>query len=250
MKKFKTTMLLVLLLLAPIFTYAQDMYVIQEDIVKLSKVKEYEALVKEFVTLTKKHNLQDVSWITLSTNTSHYLYISPIKNMAALDEESYGAKLAAKAGKDVVSNLYKRADQYTETELSYIVHLDKELTYMPNGFTQTPAGKNFRKQHLLYVSPENRAIVKEKMKAVKALFERKGSKEYYRVYRSGFGTVGDYYLVAIAAVDELDYARQSKENDALLGEEGKKVLGDLFSSLLKYEVVLGNIRPEFSYSPK
>jgi hypothetical protein len=170
--------------------------------------------------------------------------------MAALDKESAGAKLTAKAGKDVMGKLFKRAAQCTETELSYIVHLDKELTYMPNGFTQTPAGKNYRKQHLLYVSPENRAIVKEKMKAVKALFERKGSKEYYRVYRSGFGTVGSYYLVAIAAVDELDYAKQSKENDALLGEEGKKVLGALFSSLLKYEVVLGNIRPEFSYSPK
>ena len=250
MKTFKNTILLAILLIASIITYAQDMYVVQENVVKLSKVKEYETLLKEFITLTKKHNIQDVSWLTLSTDNSHYSYVSPIKNMAALDKESYGAKLAAKAGKDVVNKLYKRAYNCLDAELSYIVHLDKELTYMPNGFTQTPAGKNYRKQHFLYVSPENRAIVKEKMKAVKALFERKGSKEYYRVYRSGFGTAGEYYLVAIAAVDELDYARQSKENDTLLGEEGKKVLSDLFSSLLKYEVVLGNIRPEFGYSPK
>jgi len=245
-----TFFLAIMLMIKPIVTTAQTKYRVHEDIVKLSKVSEYEGIVKELIALAKKHNIQDVSWITLNTINSHYSYVQPINSFADLDKPSFVATLIEKEGKDIIKDLFNKMDQCYDTELDYILNLDKELTYMPNGFTQTPKGKNYRKNHLLYVSPGNRALVRENMKAVKELFKRKGSKEYYRVYRSGFGANGEYYMVAIAAKDELDYARQSKENDELLGDEGKKVLGDLFSNLLKYDVLLGYIRPDLAYKPE
>ena len=141
-------------------------------------------------------------------------------------------------------------DKCYDTELDYVLRLNNELTYMPNGFTKTPEGENYRNNHLLYVSPGNRSIMKEKMKAVKELFESKGSKMHYRVYNSGFGTDGEYYMVAVAAKDAEDYARKSKENDALIGEEGQKVMGALFSNMLKYKDIRGDIRPDLGYSPE
>ena len=56
------------------------------------------------------------------------------------------------------------------------------------------------------------------MKGVKDLFATKNSKEYYRIYRSGFGVTDSYYMVAIAAKDEIDSATRGKANDELLGE--------------------------------
>lgn len=223
---------------------------VHEDVVKFNMVSEYESIITEMVALVKKHNLKDVNWITLKTDDARYSYISALKNMAELDKPSFVSTLIEKEGENIITNLFDRMDKCYDTELNYVLKLDEDLTYMPNGFTQTPQGKNYRKNHILYVSPSNRKIVKEKMKAIKDLFEKKGSKEYYRVYKSGFGAQGEYYMVAIAAIDEEDYGRQSKENNKLLGAEGEKVLGDLFNNILKYETRIGYIRPDLGYSAK
>jgi hypothetical protein len=251
MKTLKTTIILaIIVLLSPMISIAQDMYYVHQDVVKPSKVVEYEGILQEMMALTKKHNLQDTGWITLVSNNSNYSYVSPLANMAELDKPSFVAQLAEKAGKDVISRLFDRMDKCYDTELNYTLILDKDLTYMPNGFTQTPAGENYRNNHLFHISPSNRAAIKEKMKAVKALFESKGSKLYYRVYKSGFGTPNEYYMVAVAAKDAEDMELKGKANRDLLGEDLQKVLNELYFSSLRYEKLEGNIRPDLSYSPE
>ncbi len=61
--------------------------------------------------------------------------------------------------------------------------------------------------------------------------------------------MGDYYLAVISAVDAEDYAKKSKENEALLGEEGKKLFDEMFSYVLKYETETGEMHPNLAYSP-
>ena len=254
MKTLKITLLLLsMLLLCPMNTKAQDqseikMYRVHEDQIKLSMVSEYESIVKELVAMLNKHKLSDLHWITLASSDSKYRYVSPIKNMADLDKPSWIRDLAEKEGKETVYALFDRMDKCYDTELDYILRLDDELTYMPEGFNQTPEGENYRKNHMLYVSPGNRNIVREKMKAVKDFSAKKGSKVSYRVYRSGFGADGEYYMVAIAAKDAEHYAKRSKEDQEILGDERKKVMGELWSNLLKYEVIEGWIRPDLAYS--
>lgn len=254
MKTLKITLLfLSLLMLWPMNTQAQDknekkIYRVHEDQVKLSMVSEYESIVKELVAMLNKHNLPDLHWITLVSSDSKYRFVSPIKNMADLDKSSWIKALAEKEGKEAVSALFDRMDKCYDTELDYILRLDNDLTYMPEGFNQTPEGENYRKNHMLYVSPANRKVVREKMKAVKDFNAKKGSKVSYRVYSSGFGADGEYYMVAIAAKDAEHYAKRSNENREILGDERKKVMGDLWSRLLKYEVVEGWIRPDLAYS--
>jgi hypothetical protein len=256
MKTLKITLLLLsMLLLCPINGQAQEqnerkIYRVHEDQVKLSMVSEYESIVKELVALLNKHKLPDLHWITLASSDSKYRFISPIKNMADLDKPSWIGALAEKEGKDAINGLFDRMDKCYDTELDYILRLDEELTYMPEGFNQTPEGENYRKNHMLYVSPGNRDVVREKMKAIKDFNVKKGSKVSYRIYRSGFGSDGEYYMVAIAAKDAEHYAKRSKENQEILGDERKKVMGDLWSNLLKYEVIEGWIRPELAYSSK
>jgi len=256
MKTFKITLLLLsMLLVCPSITQAQDkkekkIYRIHEDQVKLSMVSEYESIVKELVAMLNKHKLPDLHWITLASNDSKYRFVSPLKNMAELDKPSWIGTLAEKEGKETISALFDRMDKCYDTELDYIITLDQELTYMPEGFNQTPEGENYRKNHFLYVSPENRDVVREKMKAVKDFNVKKGSKVFYRVYRSGFGANGEYYMVAIAAKDSEHYAKRGNENQEILGDERKKVFGELWSNLLKYEVVEGWIRPDLAYSSK
>jgi hypothetical protein len=256
MKTLKITILMLcLLLLSTHYSLAQNtnekkLYHVHEDQVKLSMVSEYESVVKELISLMKKNDIQNTSWISLVSDDSRYSYVEPIKNMAQLDQASFVSDLVEKEGKDVINGLFNRMDKCYDTELDYTLQLDSDLTYMPEGFTQTPEGQNYRHNHMLYVSPGNRSLVKEKMKAVKTLFATKGSKVYYRVYRSGFGANGEYYMVAIASKDPVDDAQKGQANNELIGEDGQKLFGELFSTLLKYEVVTGWIRPDLGYAYK
>ncbi len=254
MRTIKATLITVLMLLAVAGLQAQmsdniQSYWIHEDVVKPSMAIEYETVVKELLSNMKKYNASDASFVVTNTDDYRYLYVSPIENMAQLDKPVF-AKLAENMGAEAMTALFNRMDKCYDVEHDYVIHLDKSLSYMPDGITQTPEGKDYRMFHYLYVTPGNRAMVKDKMKAVKAMFESKGSKEYYRVYKSGFGTRGEFYMVAIAAKDAIDHAVQTKANEELLGEEGHKLFAELFGSLLKYEGFTGHMRPEMFYVPQ
>ena len=250
MKTLKTVLIiLILILIAPISSSAQKMYRVHEDVVKPSHVMEYETVVKELLSLVKNHNIQDTEWITAVTNNSRYMFVSAIENMAVLDEPNFVSELIKKEGQEKIMALFNRMDKCYDTELDYIIHLNEELTYMPDGISQTVEGENFRDFHFIYVAPGNRSVVKEKMQAIKALYESKGSKVHYRVYNSGFGTDGEYYMVAISAKDGEHMAQKGKENMELLGEEGQNAMWGMYSNVLRYEKVEADMRPDLAYSP-
>jgi len=229
-------------------TYSEDQaFHIHEDVVHPDKISDYEQVSKKLISSLKEYNIQDAVWNAASTADGRYLYIQPINNMADLEKNIF-ASLAEKMGKEAVKNLFVEMDKCYDIEQDYILKLNQELTYMPDGVSITQEEQNYRKWHYLHVSPEDRATVKEKMKGIKDLFAGKGSEMHYRVYTSGFGTRGEFYLVAVSAKDPVDYAQRAAQNQALLGEEGKKTFDDLFASLLRYEEVVGWMRPDLAYT--
>ncbi|WP_373516949.1 hypothetical protein [Pricia sp.] len=253
MRTQKLNILLVALFLIPFaLLQAQESknqaFYVHEDQVKPSMIQEYEKISKEFTETCKKHNLQDVSWQVAATDTGRYLNISPMENFADLDT-NYFAPLMEKMGEKAFGDMFKSFDACYDKHGDYIVYLNNELTYMPDGISTITEGEDYRKWHFLYVTPENIQNLKGKLKELKALFEKKGSKEYYRIYHNGFGNMGDYYVAVLSAKDAGDYAKKSKENDALLGEEGKKLFGEMMKYVSKYETETGGMRPELAYSP-
>lgn len=250
-RKIKT-FILGLMFMVPGLILAQDnspqAFWVHEDVVKPGMTGEYEEVCKELVENMKTHNIQNAGWIVSNTADGRYLYVGAIESMADLDKSPF-PELSEKMGADKMGALFGRMDKCYDTEHDYVIYLDKELSYMPGGLTQTPEGQNFRKFHYLYFTPSKRGVVREKMKAVKDLFVAKGSKVDYRVYRSGFGNRGEFYMVAIAAKDPVDYAQKGMDNQKLLGEEGQKVMGALWENLLDYEEINGQMRPDMAYSP-
>jgi len=251
MKNLKTTTLLaVIMFTANLSLNAQNqMFSIHADYVKPSMESEYVEVSTAFVAECKKHNLQNADWTTIRLDNGTYMYFEAIPNMAALDVDSF-APLSDKMGKENFEALFNRFNKCYDRHGNYLLTRIESLTYMPEGAMAAQEGQNYRKYHYLYVTPSTAKMVGEKMKAIKELYTKKGSKEYYRVYHSGFGTIGEYFLVAISAKDEQSYAKQSDENEALIGAEGKKLLDDLFKNIARYEPVTGYIRPELSYITK
>jgi hypothetical protein len=251
MKNLKSTILFAIALFATYFTLnAQDqMFSIHIDYVKPSMESEYVEITKAFVAECKKHNLQNADWTEIRFANGTYMTFEAIPNMAALDANNF-APLVEKMGEANFKALFDRFSKCYDRHGSYIINRIESLTYMPEGALAAQEDHNYRKFHYLYVSPTTSKMIAEKMKAIKDLYIKKGSKEYYRVYHSGFGTMGEYYLVIISAKDEKSYITQSDENEKLLGEEGKKLLDDLFINISRYEPVTGYIKPTLSYITK
>jgi hypothetical protein len=63
--------------------------------------------------------------------------------MADIDKPLFET-LAEKMGADNLNDLSTRMDKCYEIEHNYMLELDKELSYMPGGITQTPEGEDYR----------------------------------------------------------------------------------------------------------
>ena len=224
-------------------------YGVHEDVVLPSMVGEYEASAKELVANINKHNIKELKWITAVTSDFRYLYIYPIANMAELDKDNFKL-LADKMGADKLGELMTKMNKCYDKHFDYVIRLDKDLTYMPSGVSQTPDGQNYRRFYYIHYSPQQEDQLTASLKAVKEMFQKKNSKMEYRVYRSGFGSGGNYFLVAIAGKDVLTYETMGAENDKLLGDEAGKVFGDMMKNISKMEELSGSMRPDLAPSSK
>ncbi len=222
-------------------------YRIHEDRVKPSMVDKYEKLAVDLIANLKKHQITESSWITSVTENYKYLYVSPIDNMADLDKPLF-SNLGEKMGEEALNNIFNEMNTCYDSHGNYILYLDKKLTYMPNGITQTPEGQNYRAYSYYYVTAENQANFWKAALAIKEYFIKINSKYYYRIYRGGFGIMDNYFLVVFSAKDAADYEKLSRENITLMGDGFKPLRTELLKYTEKYEKVRGQIRPDLGYS--
>jgi hypothetical protein len=169
--------------------------------------------------------------------------------MADLDQSRFSV-LQDKMGEEEFDQLFVNFDSSYDTHSDYIIHLDKELSYMSEEqLTAIPAGPEFRKLEFWYTTPQNFEKVIELATKFKELYSKKNSPEHYRLYRSGFGANGQYILVSIPADSPADYERIRKENKELLGAERDKIYNEFLKYISKVETYNGYMREDLSYSP-
>jgi hypothetical protein len=248
MKTIKSIFLLAVLLCFVIQTsQAQQMFQVHQDNVKPSKAIQYEKIAKEFQAACVEHNFQG-QWAAATSNDFKYFYITPIENMADLDKQPFAGM--AEAMGDKFTDMFNRFDTCYDSHGTYIVVRDNELTYMPEGVEDAPGDENYRKWFYMYYTPENAKAMRDAMKAVKEMFNAKGSKEYYRVYRNGFGQMESYYMVSVSAKDEIDSAQKGKANEEVLGPDRWEVFSNVMNHTSRMEEYTGAMRPDLSYTPK
>lgn len=253
MKQTRIFFPLILLIIAPFFSRAQEeksfqAFWVHEDRVKPGMTDTYEKVTKDLVAALKEHNVQDIQWITLRTNDNTYLSISPINSMADLDKNGF-ATLSEKMGADKMGALFNRYSETYNKHGDYIIYLNKELSYQPGGISQTVEGENYRIMYYNYVSPENDKAFAETLKKIKAAFEKHNSKMHYRVYKSGFGAMGPFYMVAVASEGEAQGAQRGDENWELMKDDFGPLLNELNKHTRKMEEKRGWMRPDLAYKP-
>ena len=253
MKLFKLSPIVLLLLLAPLMSQAQEeknyqAYWIHEDRVKPSMTDEYEKIAKDLVAACKEHNVEETQWLTMALNDNSYLYITPLKDFSDLDKNAFKT-LNEKMGDDKVSELFNRFNSTYDEHGDYIVYLNKKLSYMPGGISQTIEGQNYRTLYYNHVTPEQNKGFVSALKNIKASFEKHNSKLFYRVYKTGFGVMGTYYMIAVAAESNVESAKAGDENWKLMKDEFEPLLKELNKHTWKTNQKRGWMRPDLGYTP-
>ncbi len=250
----KSIFLIVLfLMLLPNLIVSQDnknqAYAIHEDRVKPAMVKEYEQVSKDLVAACKEHNIQDTNWLTAMQDDNTYLFITPIANFADLDKDAF-ATLSEKMGKDKLNVLFNRFLNCYDEHGDYVVYLNKDLSYMPGGIAQVVEGKPYRTFYYNYVTPSNTKNFEGALNKIKELFVSKKSKVDYRVYKTGFGVIGTYYMIVISGKNAEEIAKSQSENFETMKDEFPALLEDLSKYTLKQTEKTGWMRDDLSYVPK
>ncbi|ETN96405.1 hypothetical protein [Zhouia amylolytica] len=247
-------LIILLIIMLPFSSIAQngstvETYRIHEDIVIPNMAITYENAIKELVSNLKKHNIPDAKWLSVATNDFRYLHVTKIDKMADMDRNTF-ATLSEKMGENALNELFHRINKCYDEHGGYILHLDHELSYMPDGMTQTPEGQPYRRFYYWQIKPSDVEKATALAKEIKAMYKNKGIKQHYRLYRSGFGNMKTYFMVAVAAKDAISFEQQDAETMRLMGEEGKALFEKVMQTAIHFEEVSGYIRSDLSYMPQ
>lgn len=249
-----TLLLIALATVTPFTNYAQEKtksqaFWVHEDPVYPAKVSDYEEYCSTLVDNCEKFDIKQASWTTISTDDLRYFSLSRIDNMGDLDNSRFSL-LQKEMGTNEFNELFDNFDNCYDTHSDYIIHLDNELSYMPEEIAEAQNNLEFRKLEFWYMTPQNLQKVLGLAKEFKKLYSDKKSKEYYQVYRSGFGAHGQFIIVAISAKSAEDYERIRKANKELLGVARTPIYDELLKSIIKIETLNGYIRRDLSFTPK
>lgn len=220
-------------------------YLVHMDPVKPSMQSDYEKTAIKLVKMCEDNDYAH-DWMTLVTENNEYHYISTMKNFAELDENPM-ASLREKVGAEEFGKLFEDFDKCYDEHSDYVLSLDNELSYMPDGMRTMIEGENYRENTKYYFAPADMDKAVEVAKAFKDFYSESNLGSHYRLYRSGFGTDGTYFLVAAAAKDAMDMERKSAEARKKMGSKGKELFDNLNKILLKTETIRGWMRPDLSY---
>ncbi|MCM4158173.1 hypothetical protein [Gramella sp. AN32] len=252
--RFKLVNVLVLCILLTTGMTAQEsknqMFLVHEDYVRPGMSQEHEKVDTELKKAVLANGMEaKLNWLTVVNEEGLYRYLVPMQNYAMLDNDPF-EELQKKMGKekfDAMMNKYK--DNYSQHG-DYFIHLDNDLSYMPDGISQTQTGKNYR--NLIVFTPKIGMATefRDQAKKIKEIFSAKGSKMHYRVYNSGIGVMPGYFMVAISASNQTEMDSMSEANNKLLGEEFANAYTALIKMCDKVKTERAWIREDLSILPK
>jgi len=243
----------VLLFFFSISTYGQEskkqLFVIHEDVVIPSMVSQYEKISKNLVSQLKDHSVSEISEMCAMTNDFHYYYITPVDNMAALDDNPWKA-VEDKMGKEAFEKLWEGYADCYDVHSTYMLSFSPEDSYDPQSSKLMDSETLYRRWAYINIDPSKSEEGKKIVKEWKSLYEAKNIPTGYRTYWGGIGTEEPLLIVIEWAKDATALAAQRAKVQEMLGEDAKDLRARTLAVIRKYDVKEGTMRPDLSYMPE
>lgn len=200
-------------------------FLLHQEIVKPSAVKEYEATSREFVVLVTKNRdvMPHFNAQALMSDDFTYTFVLPMADMATIDQVNaeFGA-LAQKTG-TAFSDLMKRNNATIDHVKEWVVQPMPEVSYRPEKPRLRDEEVKFRHVDVHFVMPEREADVEPLAREFKALFAKKGIADGYNLYRTALGPDMPALVVSVGARDAADfYGQRGRASSGELASQGSR----------------------------
>lgn len=204
---------------------SQQMYWVREIQVKPGMRAENIALDKEYLENVKKHD-NDHKYLFMVNDEELIRYFTPINSLCDITSD-YKAHLTEKIGKDKANELFLKYNETATMHGDYILTTDNDLSNIKEEKPNIDAGSAYHKWIFYYPYPEKSDEFVKQANTVKKLVDSNDTKLVSRVYRSGFGSPEEFFIVSIPAKDEASYENLIQETGEIIGEEFGRELDKL-----------------------
>ena len=247
----------IMVALCALTTYAQaekppvQFYFVEDNVVKPSKMNQFEAAVKEFLAMIEEYHFP-YSFYTYMTDDFHYYFVYPIEGFSDL-EKAYQiwSEILAKFGEDKWQAINKRMGKTIEYFKHGTFIQQPALSYTPQGHQLSLEKVPYTYWGFAYGKPGLEKELEANLKEWVALYESRKIPVGFTTFVGGIGTDMPFYFWTMRAKNAAEYWRLDEKIVEELGPEKVMALWNKTLALLrKYEYKTGLFRPDLSYLPK
>ena len=227
-----------------------QLYFLEQVVVKPSMVAEYEAHVKEVLDLCNKYKFTYPFHVS-NTDDFLYYFLFPVEDFADIENlyKAFG-ELEEKTGAEQWQAMLKRVEGTFEYYQYSIFHYLPELSYIPEKPRLKAEEANFFFWEFAYIPFGKEKELEGNIKEWVELYKSENIPDGWSTYVGDIGTEMPLYVFLFRAKSAADYYSQSEKTQKLLGEKYQELLAKWFAICKKLEFKTGRFRPELSYTLK
>lgn len=227
------------------------LFAVHEEIVKPSRLGEYEAANLDFKKLVVEHKaaMPHFSYLAFQGDDLTYLFLAPIPDLNGFT--AIGGDFAALAQADAThfGDVFGRSNAAIESWSDYVIELDPALSYAPANPRVSLESTTFRHLDFYHLIPGKEADADALAREFLALYKAKNLPNPYHIYKGVLGGEMPTLIVVAPAKDAADYAMAERSDREALGEAGKALFARAFALTRRFESKTYVLRPELSVPP-
>ena len=258
-KKFISLLIILLIGSCSFFTYGQEekpesqIYMIWDEVVKPSKVADYEKAFKHAMDLWKEYSYP-YSMYSFNTEDFHYYFSIPINSLDDIDDVfAASEKMGEKMGKDKFAKMHDMFTGTYEYARPIIIHSRPDLSFIPEKKAEETQEANFRYWGICYGIPGMEKEIETAFKKYVDLYSSNNIQNGWETYMGSIGTEMPYYFYVQSGKSQGEFwsiVEDINKSNVEMSKEGMKLWNKFMSVLRKYETKTGWYRPDLSYIPQ
>lgn len=254
-KKFISLLIILMIGSCSFFTYGQEekpesqIFMVWDEIVKPSKVADYEKAFKHAMDLWKEYSYPYTMYV-FSTEDFHYYFSIPINSLDDIDNVFAAfEEMAKKMGKEKYAEMHDMFSGTYEYARPMIIHSRPDLSYIPKNLTENDEEANFKYWGICYGIPGMEKEIETAFKKFVELYSGNNIQNGWETYMGTIGTEMPYYFYVNSGKSQGEFWSSMEEinkNNPELSKQSMEVWNKFMSTLRKYETKTGWFRSDLS----
>jgi hypothetical protein len=220
---------------------------VREDAVKPAMASYYEASLTDLGNFLSENNIKKVNYMTQLQDNYNYTHVTLLESM---EDINGGLKAFIKGDKKSAEFdlIWSDLNETIESFRYYVVKYEPELSYVPDGKVWLEEAP-YRRWNYLHFEPGTEEVAEDILRAWKNLYENKGVKSGFRVFRGVIGLDQPVLMLTTWSKSPLDYQIELQESIALLDQEGTILWLAMMELVREVETIEGWYLPQYSFIP-